>query len=72
MHNTPVPGYTNLQISISIGGVMATAACWETAVEQADQLMYQAKTRTNMVMTEMMLAQSSEQENELHARKSAS
>lgn len=31
--------------------------------------MYQAKTRTNMVMTEMMLAQSSEQENELHARK---
>lgn len=41
----------------------------ETAVEQADQLMYQAKTHTNMVMTEMMLAQSSEQENELHARK---
>lgn len=41
----------------------------ETAVEQADQLMYQAKTHTNMVMTEMMLAQSSEQENELRARK---
>ena len=69
VHNTPVPGYTNLQISISIGGVMGNGRLLETAVEQADQLMYQAKTRTNMVMTEMMLAQSSEQENELHARK---
>lgn len=69
VHNTPVPGYTNLQISISIGGVMGNGRLLETAVEQADQLMYQAKTHTNMVMTEMMLAQSSEQENELHARK---
>ena len=48
---------------------MGNGRLLETAVEQADQLMYQAKTRTNMVMTEMMLAQSSEQENELHARK---
>ena len=51
VHNTPVPGYTNLQISISIGGVMGNGRLLETAVEQADQLMYQAKTHTNMVMT---------------------
>lgn len=69
VHNTPVPGYTNLQISISIGGVMGNGRLLETAVEQADQLMYQAKTRTNMVMTEMMLAQSPEQENELRTQK---
>ena len=69
VHNTPVPGYTNLQISISIGGVMGNGRLLETAVEQADQLMYQAKTRTNMVMTEMMLTQSPEQENELRTQK---
>lgn len=33
VHNTPVPGYTNLQISISIGGVMGNGRLLETAVE---------------------------------------
>lgn len=69
VHNTPVPGYTNLQISISVGGVMCNGRALEAAVEQADQLMYQAKTRTNMVVTETMLAQSPDKANALREQK---
>lgn len=69
VHNTPVPGYTNLQISISVGGVMGNGRPLEAAVEQADQLMYQAKMRTNMVVTETMLTQSPEKANALRTQR---
>lgn len=45
LHTAVVPGYTRLQISTSIGGVMSRPgeSC-EQAVSRADRLMYQART----------------------------
>ena len=52
-HAAVVPGYTRLQLSMSIGGVMTRdGETVEQAVARADKLMYQAKNRKNMVVTE--------------------
>lgn len=53
LHTAVVPGYTRLQISTSIGGVMSRPgeSC-EQAVSRADRLMYQAKNHKNTVVTE--------------------
>ena len=47
-----VPRYSQIQVSVSIGGVLASHGTIEYAVNKADQYMYQAKTSKNMVITE--------------------
>lgn len=47
-----VPGYTKMQLSVSMGGVLARGETIENAVSRADHLMYQAKIKKNMVLTE--------------------
>ena len=53
VHAATVPGYSRLQLSVSIGGVMSQPEeTVEHAAARADKLMYQAKNRKNMVVTE--------------------
>jgi putative two-component system response regulator len=52
IHAAEVPGYSQLQVSVSIGGVLSTHGTIEDAIYKADQCMYQAKTSKNMVVTE--------------------
>lgn len=69
VHAANVPGYTNLQISISIGGVNGAGRPLEVAALQADKLMYQAKSRQNMVVTDTMLEQSPETARKLRSER---
>ena len=52
IHNARVPGYPQLRLSVSIGGVMTEDETVEQAVNRADRFMYQAKQYKNMVVTE--------------------
>ena len=52
IHAAEVPGYSQLQVSVSIGGVLSTHGTIEDAIHKTDQCMYQAKTSKNMVVTE--------------------
>ena len=52
IHDACVPGYPNLQLSISTGGVLCAGETIESAMNKADRLMYRAKIRKNMVVTE--------------------
>ena len=52
IHAAEVPGYSQLQVFVSIGGVLSTHGTIEDAIHKADQCMYQAKTSKNMVVTE--------------------
>ena len=53
IHQTTIPGYTRIQLSVSIGGTIAAAdETIEGVVGRADRFMYQAKTRKNLVVTE--------------------
>lgn len=47
-----VPEYARLRLTVSIGGVLADNETIESAVLRADGLMYQAKKRKNMIVTE--------------------
>lgn len=47
-----VPEYARLRLTVSIGGVLADNETIESAVSRADGLMYQAKKRRNMIVTE--------------------
>ena len=47
-----VNGYPRLKLSVSIGGLISTNEPLERAVDRADHLMYLAKNRKNMVVTE--------------------
>lgn len=47
-----VPEYARLRLTVSIGGVLADNETIESAVARADGLMYQAKNRKNMIVTE--------------------
>lgn len=69
VHAANIPGYTNLQISISIGGVNGAGRPLEVAALQADKLMYQAKSRQNMVVTDTMLEQSPETARKLRSER---
>ena len=52
INEADVPGYTNLHLSVSVGGVLSEASeSVEDAATRADELMYQAKNRKNMVVT---------------------
>ena len=50
--NTNVSGYPELKLSVSIGGVVSDGRPIEYAIDKADKLMYKAKIRKNMVVTE--------------------
>lgn len=52
VNTTIIPGYSNIQLSISVGGVISSGEKIEAAVERADHLMYQAKASKNMVVTQ--------------------
>lgn len=52
IQHASIPGYSKLQLSVSIGGVISSNESIESAVSHADKLMYQAKTEKNMVVTE--------------------
>ena len=53
IHSSKVPGYSQLRLSVSIGGVLSgSGSTVEKAIRKADQFMYQAKTCKNMVVTE--------------------
>ena len=47
-----VPGYSGLQLSVSIGGVLSSGKSVEKSVNKADKLMYMAKNRKNLVVME--------------------
>lgn len=52
INEADVPGYTNLHLSVSVGGVLMDGEeTVEDAAIRADKLMYQAKNRKNMVVT---------------------
>ena len=67
VHDSTVPGYPHLHLSVSIGGTMQTSAdSMENALRHADHLMYQAKERKNAVAvdtigTELVLTAGDEQ-----------
>ena len=50
--NTKVSGYPELKLSVSIGGVVSDGRPIEYAIDKAYKLMYKAKIRKNMVVTE--------------------
>lgn len=53
INTSAVPGYSGVQLSVSIGGVMtADSEIVESATGRADKLMYRAKNNKNMVVTE--------------------
>lgn len=52
IYNTKVSGYPELKLSVSIGGVVSDGRPIEYAIDKADKLMYKAKIRKNMVVTE--------------------
>ena len=50
VHEANIPGYTKLQISISVGATLCQNEKIEAAVARADHFMYQAKNNKNMVV----------------------
>ncbi len=52
IHDSLIPGYPNMQVSVSIGATIAHDEPISSALERADRLMYRAKTRKNTVVME--------------------
>ena len=52
IHAATVPGYSNIRLSASVGGVFSEGNSLEEAVSKADKLMYQAKAKKDTVVTE--------------------
>ena len=52
IHEATVPGYSNIRLSASVGGVFSEGNSLEEAVSKADKLMYQAKTKKYTFVTE--------------------
>lgn len=57
---TPMPNYDNQFLSVSIGGVIANGKTIEAAMQQADGLMYRAKSKGGCVATDVDPLESSE------------
>lgn len=47
-----IPGYSQMRLSVSIGGVLSRGESIDVAIHRADKLMYQAKTQKDAVVTE--------------------
>ena len=52
VHDSVIGGYNHLSLSMSIGGVLLKDETVAEALQRADKLMYHAKARKNMVITE--------------------
>ncbi len=52
LHQEKLPESMGFQISVSMGGLVVKEQTVELAVLQADKLMYQAKVKKNMIVTE--------------------
>ena len=52
INEVKVPGYSQIHLTVSIGGTMSSGDTVEDAMNRADQYMYQAKLRKNMVGTQ--------------------
>lgn len=52
IHIAAVPGYSQLRLSVSIGGVLSEGEKIEDSIRRADRYMYQAKLIKNSVVTE--------------------
>lgn len=52
VHSAAVPGYSQLRLSVSIGGVLSEGEILSEAIRRADKYMYQAKFTKNSVVTE--------------------
>ena len=52
VHTAAVPGYSQLRLSVSVGGVLSNGEKIEDAIRRADKYMYQAKMTKNSVVTE--------------------
>lgn len=52
VHAALIPGYPNMQISVSIGGVVANKETVNQAMDRADRLLYRAKNMKNLAVTE--------------------
>lgn len=52
IHDSLIPDYPNMQVSVSIGATIAHDEPISSALERADRLMYRAKTRKNTVVME--------------------
>lgn len=55
VHAAAVPGYSQLRLSVSVGGVLAEGEKIEEAIRQADKYMYQAKLTKNRVVTKQTI-----------------
>ena len=55
VHTAAVPGYSQLRLSVSVGGVLAEGEKIEEAIRQADKYMYQAKLTKNRVVTKQTI-----------------
>lgn len=53
IHAASVPGYSNIRLSASVGGVFSDGNSLDEAVSKADKLMYQAKTKKDTVVTDV-------------------
>lgn len=63
VQETKVPGYSQIRLSVSIGGELSEGNSIEETIVLADQFMYQAKMHKNMVVTQESLKEQSENEN---------
>lgn len=61
IHDSLIPGYPNMQVSVSIGATIAHDEPISSALERADRLMYRAKTRKNTVVMEHETEQAEEE-----------
>ena len=68
IYNANVPGYLNLRLSISAGGVLTEGDSIEEAVNRADKLMYQAKATKNKVVTQKDEREQHEKHNQIKQR----
>lgn len=64
IHTAAVPGYSQLRLSVSIGGVLSQGEIIEDAIRRADKYMYQAKITKNSVVTEHSQHQNTPEETE--------
>lgn len=61
IHTAIVPGYSHMQLSVSIGGAVINGTFSTEFIDKIDRLMYQAKTRKNTVVTEYQLSRDMQQ-----------
>ena len=61
IHETHIPGFNRLILSVSIGGAMFTHGRMEEAITKADRLMYMAKGHKNTVVIRWDLKQNTDE-----------